>query len=57
MNNFEILKQEIQSWYPDYAFSGKALNALKSSVREYIQNENGFNRVHKQELQKRLRIR
>ncbi len=38
-----------------FHFSDKALNALKSSVREYIQNENGFNRVHKQELQKRLR--
>ena len=33
MNNFEILKQEIQSWYPDYAFSDKELN---NAVRDLI---------------------
>ncbi|MBR4625446.1 MAG: recombinase family protein [Alphaproteobacteria bacterium] len=38
-----------------FNFSEKALSALKASVREYIQNENGFNRMHKQELQKRLK--
>ena len=33
MTDFEILKQEIQSWYPDYAFSDKELN---SAVRDLI---------------------
>ncbi len=33
MNNFEILKQEIQSWYPDYAFSDEELNG---AVRDLI---------------------
>lgn len=26
MTNFEILRQEIQSWYPDYTFTDKELN-------------------------------
>lgn len=33
MTNFEILKQEIQSWYPDYAFSDEELNG---AVRDLI---------------------
>ena len=33
MNNFEILKQEILSWYPDYTFSDKELNG---AVRDLI---------------------
>ncbi len=33
MNNFEILKQEIQSWYPDYTFSDEELNG---AVRDLI---------------------
>ena len=33
MNNFEILKQEIQSWYPDYEFTEDELN---SAVRDLI---------------------
>lgn len=33
MNNFEILKQEIQSWYPDYEFTDKELNG---AVRDLI---------------------
>ena len=33
MNDFEILKQEIQSWYPEYAFSDKELN---NAVRDLI---------------------
>ena len=33
MTNFEILKQEIQSWYPDYAFSDEELN---NAVRDLI---------------------
>ena len=37
-----------------FNFSDKALIALKSSVREYIQNENGFNRMHKKQLQTQL---
>lgn len=37
-----------------FHFSDKALIALKSSVREYIQNENGFNRMHKKQLQTQL---
>ncbi len=38
-----------------FKFSDKALTALKASIREYIQNENGFNRMHKQQLQTRLK--
>ena len=33
MTNFEILKQEIQSWYPDYTFSDEELN---NAVRDLI---------------------
>ena len=33
MNNFEILKQEIQSWYSDYEFTDKELNG---AVRDLI---------------------
>ena len=33
MTNFEILKQEIQSWYPDYTFSDEELNG---AVRDLI---------------------
>lgn len=33
MDNFEILKQEIQSWYPDYEFTDKELN---DAVRDLI---------------------
>lgn len=33
MDNFEILKQEIQSWYPDYEFTDKELNG---AVRDLI---------------------
>ena len=33
MTNFEILRQEIQSWYPDYTFTD---NELNDSVRNLI---------------------
>lgn len=34
MDNFEILKQEIQSWYPDYEFTDKELNnAVKDLIK------------------------
>ncbi len=54
--NEQLVFQQIEDeLVGSFHFSDKALNALKSSIREYIQNENGFNRMHKQELQKRLR--
>ena len=34
MNNFEILKQEIQSWYPDYEFEkGELNNAVHDLIK------------------------
>lgn len=33
MEDFEILKQEIQSWYPDYEFTDAELN---EAVRDLI---------------------
>ena len=33
MTNFEILRQEIQSWYPDYTFTD---NELNESVQDLI---------------------
>ena len=33
MTNFEILKQEIQSWYPEYEFADEELN---NAVRDLI---------------------
>ena len=33
MEDFEILKQEIQSWYPNYEFSNDELN---TAVRDLI---------------------
>ena len=54
--NEQLVFQQIEDeLVGSFHFSNKALNALKSSIREYIQNENGFNRMHKQELQKRLK--
>ena len=29
MDNFEILKQEIQSWYPDYELNGAVRDLIK----------------------------
>lgn len=33
MSNVDVLKQEIVSWYPDYAFTDEELN---SAVRDLI---------------------
>ncbi|MBR4625447.1 MAG: hypothetical protein IKO56_07935 [Alphaproteobacteria bacterium] len=33
MSNIDVLKQEIQSWYPDYEFTDEELN---SAVRNLI---------------------
>ena len=33
MNNFEIIRHEIQSWYPDYEFS---YNELNGAVRDLV---------------------
>ena len=36
MSNIDVLKQEIQSWYPDYEFTDEELN---SAVRNLIKYE------------------
>lgn len=39
MNNFEILKQEIQSWYPDYTFLYEELNgAVRDLIKFFATN-------------------
>lgn len=53
--NEQLVFQQIEDeLVGSFHFSDKALIALKSSVREYIQNENGFNRMHKKQLQTQL---
>ena len=53
--NEQLVFQQIENELVGaFKFSDKALNALKSSVREYIKNETGLNRMHKQQLQTRL---
>ena len=40
MTNFEILKQEIQSWYPGYEFTDKELNnMINGKSDEEIEDE------------------
>lgn len=36
MNSFEILKQEIQSWYPDYEFTDDELNVATNNLIEFF---------------------
>ena len=53
--NEQLVFQQIEDeLVGSFNFSDKALTALKTSVREYVENENGFNRIHKQQLQTRL---
>ena len=53
--NEELVFQQIEDeLVGSFHFTDKALTALKSSVCEYIQNENGFNRMHKKQLQSQL---
>lgn len=37
MTNFEILKQEIQSWYPDYTFTDTELTEATYDLIKYFQ--------------------
>ena len=53
--NEEMVFQQIEDeLVGSFHFTDKALSALKTSVREYVENENGFNRMHKNQLQGQL---
>lgn len=36
MNSFEILRQEIQSWYPDYNFTDDELDAVTRDLIKFF---------------------
>ena len=36
MTNFEILRQEIQSWYPDYQFTDVELNEATQDLIKFF---------------------